>query len=77
MFPLDPSGFRARLRAVAGSTPWLGVLRDLVVVVAWVAAASLAFRAFGWPSSLYYVVVFGGVIAYSVATGPRLVADSR
>lgn len=47
-----------------------GVIVDTVLVVAWIVAVTLAFRLAGWPLSAYYVVVFGGVIGYSLAVDP-------
>lgn len=68
--PRQSEGIGAFVR----SLPWRRVLLDLLFVVAWFAAVSLVFRAVQAPTWLYYVVVFGGVVGYSIATGRR---DSR
>lgn len=47
------------------------LLVDVAVVVVWIIVATLAFRALELPVTAYYLVVFAGVIAYSVATDPR------
>jgi len=65
-----------RGRELLGAVPWRSLLVDLCVVVAWVAVASLVFRAAGWSVLAYYAVVFGGVLAYSLA-GPRVARRVR
>lgn len=72
MFPSD-SGLPDRLSSLFSAIAWRIVLRDLAVVFAWVLAVSFAFRALGLPTWLYYVVVFGGVVGYSLVTGPLTV----
>lgn len=66
----DPSGLREAALAFVRSIPWRSVLFDLAVVVVWFAAVSFTFRANGWPSEPYYVVLFGGVIGYSLVSKP-------
>ena len=46
------------------------VLRDLLLVAAWVAAVSIAWGAFGWPPWAYYPVVFGGIVGYALTGDP-------
>lgn len=45
------------------------LIADLVLVTAWVVAVSVGSQIVGLPAWLYYVVVFGGVVAYSLAGG--------
>ncbi|WP_121821783.1 hypothetical protein [Halostella salina] len=66
----DPSRLTDSLRGVTESLPWRSLLVDLLVVAVWVLAASVAFRAMEWPVLPYYAVVFGGVVAYSLADRP-------
>lgn len=63
----ESRGPLAAVRSAAAAVPWQSLAVDIVLVVAWVAAASFAFGAMGWPNWLYYVTVFGGVLAYSLA----------
>ena len=65
MASIDPRRWRSLL---AGTVPWRSLLLDFLLVVAWVAAISVAFRVAGWSRWLYYLVVFGGVLGYSLAT---------
>lgn len=51
---------------VVRSIPWRSILGDLVLVIIWVVVVSFTFRATNWPMWLYYVVVFAGVIGYSL-----------
>lgn len=53
----------------SNNTWWRVVLRDLVLVTAWVAILSVAWGGLGWPLWVYYVVVFGGILGYTVASG--------
>ncbi|WP_090376060.1 hypothetical protein [Natronobacterium texcoconense] len=46
------------------------LLVDAVLVVCWIAVVTLAFRVADWPLSTYYVVVFGGIVVYSLALEP-------
>ncbi|WP_331235977.1 hypothetical protein [Natronorarus salvus] len=67
---MSPSGSSRpsdRLTEALRSVPWRVVLVDLAFVVVWVLAVSLAFRIVDAPIWLYYLVAFGGVIAYSLA----------
>lgn len=66
----SPNPGTAPVLAVPGTVPWRVVLRDLALVTAWVAVVSVAFRTLGWPTWAYSVVVFGGVLGYSLAGGP-------
>lgn len=72
---MDPGPPRrlALLAVDLGTIPWRRLLVDLVVVVGWVAAVSLLFRVTGWSRWVYYVVVFAGVVGYTLATGPAVV----
>ncbi|NHN48278.1 hypothetical protein G9464_11790 [Halostella sp. JP-L12] len=63
----ESRGPLASARSAVAAVPWQSLAVDIVLVVAWVAATSFAFRAMGWPNWLYYVTVFGGVLAYSLA----------
>ncbi|MHB9287799.1 hypothetical protein ACKVMT_12270 [Halobacteriales archaeon Cl-PHB] len=54
---------------------WRRFLRDLLVVAGWVLVVTLAFFYAGWPAWLYYLAVGLGVVGYSLATAPWLVAD--
>lgn len=74
MAPTD-SRLSGSALAVARSIPWRSVLVDLALVVAWFVAVSLVFAATGWPTWLYYLVVFGGVIGYSLGKGPSTAPD--
>lgn len=59
-------------------TPWGSRLRsggtrlllDLAVVAVWIGAMTLVFRTAGWSVTLYYVVVFVGIVGYSLAIDP-------
>jgi hypothetical protein len=64
------SGVPDALVALAEAVTVRSLLRDLVVVAAWVLLAAFAFRAAGWPSWPYPLVALGGVVAYSLATDP-------
>ena len=66
MTSTGPSRLPDPLHEALGALPWRSLLLDLAVVVAWVAAVSVAFRAVEWPVVAYYPVVFGGVVAYSL-----------
>ncbi|EMA30563.1 hypothetical protein [Halobiforma nitratireducens] len=46
------------------------LLVDVAVIVAWIVAATVAFWLFEWPVTSYYIVVFGGVIGYSLVADP-------
>lgn len=46
------------------------LLVDLCVSIAWVVAATVAVRATELSLTAYYVIVFAGVILYSVAFDP-------
>lgn len=74
------SGGSSRLpdrgRELLGAVPWRSLLVDLCVVAAWVAVASVVFRAAGWSVLAYYAAVFGGVLAYSLA-GRRVARSLR
>jgi len=50
------------------------VALDLLVVVAWVVGLRWLFQAQGFDNWLYYVVLFGGVVAY-VTTVPNWYAE--
>ncbi|AEH36317.1 hypothetical protein [Halopiger xanaduensis] len=52
-------------------------LVDLAVVVVWVVAATVVFRTAGWPVTAYYLVVFGGVLGYSLLIDPWARVESR
>lgn len=67
---------RDRVLALAGSIRWRAVSRDVLLVAAWVVAVSFAFRTLGWPTWAYYVVVFGGVVGYSLVGDPWAPRDS-
>lgn len=67
---IDPSTLRAAVRKRTGSISFRTVLRDLAVVLAWFVAATLVFRATGWPVAWYYLIVFGGVVAYTLLFDP-------
>ncbi|GAB3667490.1 hypothetical protein [Halopiger thermotolerans] len=74
-------GTADRLRALErtiGDTA-LRYLVDLAIVAVWVVAATVVFRTAGWPVAAYYVVVFGGVIGYSLLVDPwsRVDSDER
>lgn len=43
---------------------------DLIIVVAWFGVVSFAWGIAGWPSSAYYLVVFGGILGFSLAGEP-------
>ncbi|APW96635.1 hypothetical protein CHINAEXTREME_02090 [Halobiforma lacisalsi AJ5] len=47
------------------------LLVDVAVVVVWIIVATLVFRALELPVTAYYLVVFAGVVSYSLATDPR------
>lgn len=64
-----PLGVRDALGIVT-ATGWRTLLRDAVLVVAWVGATSHGWGLLGWPAWAYYVVVFGGIVAYSLASEP-------
>lgn len=53
-----------------GPIPWRALLGDLIILLAWVGVVSFAWGLFRWPTWTYYVVVFGGILVYSVATDP-------
>lgn len=63
----ESRGPLAAVRSTVAAVPWRSLAADLVLVAAWVAAASFAFQTTGWPVWAYYVTVFGGVLAYSLA----------
>ena len=67
-----PDRFSEALRAF----PWRSLVLDLAFVVAWVAAVSVAFRTVELPVPLYYAVVFGGVLGYSLF-GPSVARRLR
>lgn len=64
----DGSGNETETSTFRNTAPTL--LVDLAVVLAWIAAMTLLFRTAGWSLTLYYVVVFVGVLAYSLAIDP-------
>ena len=56
--------------AAAGTFFWRNrwyVARDLVAALVWVVALSAAFVVSPLPGWLYYVLLFGGLLAYSLA----------
>lgn len=57
---------RGTVLAVVESLPWRSVLADLAVVLMWFTAVSFGFSVTSWPTWLYYLVVFGGVVGYSL-----------
>jgi hypothetical protein len=57
-----------RLTAALARVPWRLALIDGAVVVLWVLGVSIVFRTLEGPLWLYYVVAFGGVIVYSLAS---------
>lgn len=59
------------------SIPWRRLLFDLVIVAVWVLAVTLLFRVTGWSRGIHYVVVFGGVVGYTLARGTRVVRTGR
>lgn len=56
--------------AVVRSIGWRTVLRDAILVIAWVGVVSVGWGLLRWPTWAYYVVVFGGIIGYSLASEP-------
>lgn len=60
----------SRLSSIALDSRGGRFLVDLAVVLAWVAVATVAFRAAGWSVTAYYAVVFAGVILYSLVIDP-------
>lgn len=68
---------RALERAIGADA--VRYLVDLALVAAWVVAATVVFRATGWPVAAYYGVVFGGVLGYSLLVDPwsRVDSDDR
>lgn len=64
----EPSQRLGRARTAVSSVDWRTVLFDLLFVLAWFGAVSVLFQQVGWPTWLYYVVVFGGVVGYSVVS---------
>ncbi len=64
----DRSRVPDRLAAASARLPWRGALVDVAVVVLWVLGVSVVFRTVEGPLWLYYVVAFGGVIVYSLAS---------
>lgn len=44
------------------------LLRDLLFVATWVTVVSVGWRIPRWPAWAYYVVVFAGIVLYSLAT---------
>lgn len=51
------------------SVAWRALLLDLIFVTIWVVAVSVVFRIANWPTWLYYIVVFGSVLSYSLMNG--------
>ncbi|AFZ72365.1 hypothetical protein [Natronobacterium gregoryi] len=58
------------MRLLAGGRGRLAFLVDGVLVVCLIVVVTLAFRVAGWPLSADDVVVFGGVMVYSLALEP-------
>ncbi len=64
----DRSRLPDRLTAALARVPWRLALIDGAVVLFWVLGVSVVFRALEGPLWLYYVVAFGGVVVYSLAS---------
>lgn len=59
----DPGG-----SLLSVSLDWQTVLRDVILVATWVGAVSVAWGLQSWPTWAYYVVVFGGIVGYTLAS---------
>lgn len=70
MSSTDSTRRRESVRALVESIPWRLLVRDLLLVATWIVAITIVFRLMGWPTTLYYLVVFGGVLGYSLVSDP-------
>lgn len=59
-----------RWSALAEWIHWRGLIRDVLFVTAWVAILSFGWGYMRWPAWAYYVVTFGGILAYSLTFDP-------
>ena len=66
--PEDGWGLLARFR-------WRVLLGDLLFVAAWVGVVSFGWGVFRWPTGAYYLVVFGGIVLYSITGVPWVRSD--
>lgn len=63
-------------RIVAESTSliartWRQLLVDLVIVIGWTIVLAIVFVSFGWSRRLYYLILVGSVVAYTLIAGMR------
>lgn len=70
MSSTDSTRRRESVRALVESIPWRLLVRDLLLVATWIVAITTVFRLMGWSTTLYYLVVFGGVLGYSLVSDP-------
>lgn len=62
-------------RSILAAVSWRAVAGDLLLVIAWVGVVWVAWGGLGWPNWAYYVVVFGGILAYSLSGDPWAPSD--
>lgn len=67
----DPAPNRVRSHlSIVRSFRWQTLVRDAILVAAWVGIVSLGWGLLQWPTWAYYLVVFSGITVYSLSSEP-------